>query len=527
MDRILKHNFNFGSNLPRDKFCDAKVRAKDSTRLIPIHRVILAAVSKKFEKMFEEKPETDIYMISEVKLETLDKIIEYIYTGQAVIAIDGEFWVGLVLLSINLGEVEVEDIKIKVETKPVVEEYFETETKLEIEEPVTSSSSSELTNDYPCLPSGPAAAKGQTSSDLIKKENLGQYNLAWQAIQLDAVDDGKSHSSSESLMINVEDVVVSDTTTDEDMAAQEKMKEMSPSEVATLDAKAGASYITFTDEMGYVVTRKVDREVEVQQAAQEKMKEVATFDAKAGGSYITYTDEMGYVVTRKVDNPSTSQRKGLKLAGMDVDSLSMQGNEAKKSTDCNPLKYKHESGGIIRSKEDKKFCWGGSVLSDQRIEIKTKSDNNDTQNMNEAKSFSSIDALKTVEKRYSCPTSQYGATEFKGDLGRRDEEHLLTMENQELVNTKTPQLAKVSVKTRASSYLKKTPSKLDMKIYPCTHKHRGCKEVFPEKTERQKHSKKCKRRPKSSFSCHVTGCTKRFYYEEDCRKHFHKYHPYE
>lgn len=222
MDRILKHNFNFGLNLPRNKFCDAKMRAKDSTRLIPIHRVILAAVSRKFEKMFEEKPGTDTtYMISEVKFETLNKIVEYLYTGQAIFANDGDFWVGLVLLSINLGEVEVENIKTKVETKPVMEEYFEMDTegcqlKSEIEEGceelVTSSSLLELTNVDPCHFSGLPAATGPNSSISIHAENLGQY-----AGQANQVDGGKSPFCSNSLMINVEDVVGSDTTTEEDM----------------------------------------------------------------------------------------------------------------------------------------------------------------------------------------------------------------------------------------------------------------------------------------------------------------------
>jgi len=65
---------------------------------------------------------------------------------------------------------------------------------------------------------------------------------------------------------------------------------------------------------------------------------------------------------------------------------------------------------------------------------------------------------------------------------------------------------------------------IGLKLYPCTHKHGGCKEVFPEKAELHKHARKCKHRPNTSFSCGHAGCTKRYYYKEDYEKHVAKFH---
>merc|ERR1719318_1775888 len=65
---------------------------------------------------------------------------------------------------------------------------------------------------------------------------------------------------------------------------------------------------------------------------------------------------------------------------------------------------------------------------------------------------------------------------------------------------------------------------IGLKVYPCTHKHGGCKEVFPEKAELHKHARKCKHRPNTIFSCGNAGCTKRYYYKADYEKHVDKFH---
>jgi len=403
MDRILKHNFNFGLHLPRNKFCDAKVRANDSTRLIPIHRVILAAVSRKFEKMFEENPGTDTtYKISEVKFETLNKIVEYIYTGQALFANDGDFWVGLVLLSINLGEVVVENIKTKVEAKPVKEEYIEMDTegcqlKSEIEEGcdelVTSSSSLEMTktNVDPPHFSGLPVATGPNSSISIHAENQGpptpkqptRTSTPGRRTVKRKIDE--TYIDDQGYIVTKEEYESASETDEE----PDPVKEKTPKKVGKIEAHQelpGAVDDVVSDTTTTV--EDMAREVVDQQVAvEEKMKEfssteVNAFNSKAGGSNFTFTNET----------------------------------------------------------EDSNFKMNNSIKSTHRR------------------------VFKLADK--------------------------------------------------------------DLKLYPCTHNQRGCKEMFHDKTELHKHARKCKHRPTTTFSCRHVGCTKRYFYEEDYEKHVAKFHPY-
>ena len=108
----LKHHLNFGPNFSRFKFCNAKLTTNDANKCILVHKVVFAAVSKKFEKWFEENPDmSETFVIPDVKFEILEIIVDFIYTGQVTFANDGDdayknFCVGLVLLKINLCDIE-------------------------------------------------------------------------------------------------------------------------------------------------------------------------------------------------------------------------------------------------------------------------------------------------------------------------------------------------------------------------------------------------------------------------------------
>jgi len=81
-----------------------------------------------------------------------------------------------------------------------------------------------------------------------------------------------------------------------------------------------------------------------------------------------------------------------------------------------------------------------------------------------------------------------------------------------------------SVVTSSVSLAEET-SIVQLKLKPCTHRHGGCKEVFPGKKELHDHARKCKHRPNTSFACKHAGCTKRYYYKEDYDKHVARLHP--
>ena len=173
MAQVLKHSFNLFPNLPRNKFCDATFREKDSKRLIPVHRVVLAAVSKKFENIFEGKSCSDnTYEVTGVSFRALKGIIDYIYTGQALFESSDDyedFCVGLVVLRIDLGEVENVTIKAESEVS-VKEEYLELNTdEFELK---WLKSEMEESAEEDCGDSSREKLMTSSSQDLSRKENF-------------------------------------------------------------------------------------------------------------------------------------------------------------------------------------------------------------------------------------------------------------------------------------------------------------------------------------------------------------------
>ena len=72
----LKHHLNFGPNFSRSNFCDAKLTTKDGISCIPVHRIILSAVSKKLDKRFQDNLDcTEAIVINNVHFDVLEKIV--------------------------------------------------------------------------------------------------------------------------------------------------------------------------------------------------------------------------------------------------------------------------------------------------------------------------------------------------------------------------------------------------------------------------------------------------------------------
>ena len=65
--------------------------------------------------------------------------------------------------------------------------------------------------------------------------------------------------------------------------------------------------------------------------------------------------------------------------------------------------------------------------------------------------------------------------------------------------------------------IKKLRELLDRNILPCTHRRSGCSLTFTNKNKMSSHARDCVKRPATNFEC--TGCSKKYYYEEDFARH--------
>jgi len=116
MALVLSHSFNLCNAVPRHKFCDGYVRANDSSNEIPIHRIILAAASKRLSIIFDTQSNDDSkYEVPDViSFDTLAKTIDLIYTGEVALESDDEYaklCVALVVLKIDIGKVVIKRIE--------------------------------------------------------------------------------------------------------------------------------------------------------------------------------------------------------------------------------------------------------------------------------------------------------------------------------------------------------------------------------------------------------------------------------
>jgi len=76
----LTHRLHLGKHFARKSFCDGQL-TKDGDTTIPIHRTILAAVSTKFKRMFQQKDNSSPYVVPVVDLATLARVVDFIYEG--------------------------------------------------------------------------------------------------------------------------------------------------------------------------------------------------------------------------------------------------------------------------------------------------------------------------------------------------------------------------------------------------------------------------------------------------------------
>jgi len=121
---LVTHDIRFGKNLSRNLFCDAML-TKDGVTLIPVHKIILASVSAKFRKVFEDGG-GGLTIVPVVDFPNLKRVVNFIYEGQISFGSQeelNEFSDALTLLKVEVehtittmesagnGELRVLDVK--------------------------------------------------------------------------------------------------------------------------------------------------------------------------------------------------------------------------------------------------------------------------------------------------------------------------------------------------------------------------------------------------------------------------------
>lgn len=103
---LVTHNVQFGKNLSRNLFCDARL-TKDGVALIPVHKIILASFSSKFKRMFESQDQRDLLtVVPVVDFPNLKRVINFIYDSRVTLHSKEELDDFLDALSILKVEVE-------------------------------------------------------------------------------------------------------------------------------------------------------------------------------------------------------------------------------------------------------------------------------------------------------------------------------------------------------------------------------------------------------------------------------------
>ena len=79
--KVMSRNQSFLGQFPDSKYCDVNLSTQDGAGHAPIaaHRVVLAAVSVKLEKLIDDAGEgVGPVVVRNIKYEVLRKIVEYI-----------------------------------------------------------------------------------------------------------------------------------------------------------------------------------------------------------------------------------------------------------------------------------------------------------------------------------------------------------------------------------------------------------------------------------------------------------------
>ena len=114
----LKHQFSFLGHFPSSqKYADLRLTTVEEAargekkRVVLAHKVVLAAVSDKLEAWIDDKwRDKDCVEVRNIKFETLDKVVKFIYTGSVSVGDSDEeedFMDGLDMFRIKM-EVVIE-----------------------------------------------------------------------------------------------------------------------------------------------------------------------------------------------------------------------------------------------------------------------------------------------------------------------------------------------------------------------------------------------------------------------------------
>ena len=121
----IRNKFEFDPRDLSEKYADAILTTKEATgeQVIQVHRVFLAALSNKFESLFDEsKSRHELIVVRNMSFEILSDIIKFLYTGKAVLADKAKEYIedfrdGLNMLKIDISEKA--DSRISEELKEV------------------------------------------------------------------------------------------------------------------------------------------------------------------------------------------------------------------------------------------------------------------------------------------------------------------------------------------------------------------------------------------------------------------------
>jgi len=111
--KVMRRNQSFLGQFPGSKYCDVSLSTQDGVAAgrqpITAHRVVLAAVSDKLEKLVDDAGEgAGPVVVRNVKFEVLSKIVEYIYSGRVQLgdsdAEKEDFEDGLDMLRVKVKE---------------------------------------------------------------------------------------------------------------------------------------------------------------------------------------------------------------------------------------------------------------------------------------------------------------------------------------------------------------------------------------------------------------------------------------
>ena len=121
----IRNKFEFDPRDLSDKYADAMLTTKEATgeEVIKVHRVFLAALSNKFESLFDEsKSRHELIVVRNISFKILSDIVKFLYTGKAILADKGKEYIedfrdGLNMLKIDISDKA--DSKISEELKEV------------------------------------------------------------------------------------------------------------------------------------------------------------------------------------------------------------------------------------------------------------------------------------------------------------------------------------------------------------------------------------------------------------------------